>query len=82
MRHNDLFLTYLSIWKPYTKKDILNNWWNIKLRPTYKIYICELNWNVYLVEPFWDLFNFKVKEAIISKQIPDSVYNTKIKELL
>lgn len=55
--------------KVYAKKDIQNNGWNITLWLEKKMYIAELNGNVYHMEPLGDVseWKFKCKKAIISK---------------
>lgn len=69
MEHEQLFLTYLMEDKIYNKVDIVRNGWTVVLWK--KIYVCELKWNVYLLEPYNSITEFKCVEAIISKHQKD-----------
>jgi len=81
MKHEDLFLRYLMTDKIYKKRDIQRNGWSIALRVEWGKkgvkgkYICEIKGNVYLMMMFWPSTNweFKCKEAIISKQKKDKI---------
>ncbi len=66
---NGLYFDYLMLKKIYRKKDILNNWWKVVLSPKLWKYICEINGNVYLLEPmYWERIpsSFMCEEATIS----------------
>ena len=69
MEHEQLFLTYLMEDKIYNKADIVRNGWTVVLWK--KIYVCELKWNVYLLEPYHSITEFKCVETIISKHQKD-----------
>ena len=74
MEHEQLFLTYLMEDKIYNKVDIVRNGWTVVLWK--KIYVCELKWNVYLLEPYhlepyYSIAEFKCVETIISKHQKD-----------
>jgi len=69
MEHEQLFFTYLMEDKIYNKVDIIRNGWTVVLWK--KIYVCELKWNVYLLEPYHSITEFKCVETIINKHQKD-----------
>ena len=69
MTFNPLFFRYLMPEKVYKKVDIQRNWWSVALWLDKKMYLAEINWNVYHMELMSKAADwvFKCKFAIISK---------------